>query len=100
MHMTKKSTEALVVDSKATGLEGNVDKSQYMVMSGDQNAGGSHNIKIDNGSFERVEQFKYLGTNLTSKILFRKKLCADCSQGVLAIIRCRIFCLPVCYSKI
>ena len=100
MHMTKKSTEALVVDSKATGLEGNVDKSQYMVMSGDQNAGGSHNIKTDNGSFERVEQFKYLGTNLTSKILFRKKLSADCSQGMLAIIRCRIFCPPVCYSKI
>ena len=34
-------------------------------MSRDQNAGGSHNIKSDNSSFERVEQFKYLGTILT-----------------------------------
>jgi len=27
------------------------------------------------------------------------KLRADWSQGMLAIIRCRIFCLPVCYPK-
>jgi len=38
-----------------------------MIMSRDQNAGRSHKVKIDNGSFERVEQFKYLGTTLTSK---------------------------------
>ena len=36
-------------------------------MSGDQNAGPSHNIKIDNRSFERVEEFKYLGTTLTNQ---------------------------------
>jgi hypothetical protein len=33
-------------------------------MSGDQNAERSHNIKIDNSSFERVEDLKYSGTNL------------------------------------
>ena len=33
----------------------------------DQNAGRSHNIKIDNNSFERVEEFKYLGTTLTNQ---------------------------------
>jgi len=33
-----------------------------MVMSQDQNAGQNHNVKTDNKSFERVEQFKYLGT--------------------------------------
>jgi len=37
------------------------DKTKYMVKSRDQNAGRSHNIKTDNNSFERVEQFKYLG---------------------------------------
>jgi hypothetical protein len=72
--MAKKNTEAVAVVSKATGLEGNVDITKYMVMSGDQNAGGSHIIKINNNPFERVEQLKYLGTTLTSKILFRKKL--------------------------
>jgi hypothetical protein len=38
-----------------------------MVMSRNQNAGQNHNIKIDNKSFERVEQFKYLGTALTNR---------------------------------
>jgi hypothetical protein len=38
-----------------------------MVMSGDQNAGRGHNIKIQNSSLERVEQFKHLGTTITYK---------------------------------
>ena len=38
-----------------------------MVMSRDQNAGRSHNIKIDNRSFEKVEEFKYLGKTLTNQ---------------------------------
>ena len=36
-------------------------------MSRYQNAGRSHIITIDNSSFERVEQFKYLLTNLTKQ---------------------------------
>jgi len=37
-------------------------KTKYMVVSQDQNAGQSHSIKTDNSSFERVEEFIYLGT--------------------------------------
>jgi len=37
----------------------------FMVMSRDQGAGRSHNIQIENSSFERVEGFRYLGTTLT-----------------------------------
>jgi len=48
-----------------------------MIMSRDQNAGRIHIIKFDNSSFERVEEFKYLGTTLTDKTLFRKKLRAN-----------------------
>ena len=48
-----------------------------MVMSRDQNAGQSHSIKIDNYSFEMVEEIKYLGTNLTNQIFFRKLLRAN-----------------------
>jgi hypothetical protein len=37
-----------------------------MVRSREQNAGKNHNIKIDNKSFERMEEFKYLGATLTN----------------------------------
>jgi len=43
------------------------DKTKYMVMPGDLNAGWSHNIKIDNSSFEKVEEFKCLGRTLTNQ---------------------------------
>jgi hypothetical protein len=33
----------------------------------DQNAGRSYHIKIGNNFFESVEEFKYLGTNLTNQ---------------------------------
>ena len=61
------NAEALLVSSKETWLEVNADKIKYMVMSRDQNARRSHNIKIDNSSFERVEEFKYLGTTWTNQ---------------------------------
>jgi len=38
-----------------------------MVMSRDQNAGRIQSVRIDNNTFERVENFKYLGTTLTNK---------------------------------
>jgi hypothetical protein len=53
----KKNTEALVDANKEIGLEVNADKTKYMVMSRDQNAGRSHNIKIDNISLEMMEEF-------------------------------------------
>ena len=58
-------------------LEVNADKTKYMIMSRDQNAGRSHSMKIDSSSIERVEEFKYLGATLTNKIIFRKKLRTD-----------------------
>jgi len=50
----KKSTEALVLAIKVTVLKVNADKSKYIVMSSDQNAGQSHNMKTDNSPFNRV----------------------------------------------
>jgi UDP-galactopyranose mutase len=38
-----------------------------MVMSRDQIAGQNHYIKIDNRSFERVEEFRHLGTTLMNR---------------------------------
>ena len=38
-----------------------------MVMSRDQNAGRIHSVRIDNSTFERVEEFKYLGITLINQ---------------------------------
>ena len=67
VHTVKENAEALVVAAKEIGLEVNVNKTKYMVMTRDRNAGRSHGAKIYNISFERVEEFKYLGTTLTGQ---------------------------------
>ena len=43
---------------KKIGLDVNADKTKYMVMSRDQNAGRSHSVRTDNSIFERAEEFK------------------------------------------
>ena len=66
VHTIKENAEALVVASKTTGLKVSTSKTKYMVMSGDQNAERSCSIKINNISFESVEEFKskfYSGRN-------------------------------------
>jgi len=72
VYTIKENAEALVVASKEIGLIVNGDKTKYMVMSREQNAGRSHILRTDNSSFERVEEFKYLRTNLTYKNSIQK----------------------------
>ena len=55
--------------------------SKYMVMVRDQNAGRSHNIKIDNSSFERVEEFKYLGTTLRNQNYIQEEIKSRLNSG-------------------
>ena len=70
------------------GLEVNADKTKYMIMSRDQNAGRSYSMKIDNSSIERVEEFIYLGTTLINQnsiqeeIKIRLKLRNACYYSV------------------
>jgi len=45
-----------------------------MTVSRDQNAGRIHSMKIDNSSFGRVEEFKYLGTTLTNQYSIREEI--------------------------
>ena len=87
-HTVKENAEALVVATKEIGLEVNADKTKYMIMSRDQNAGRSHSMKIDNRSFERVEEFKYLGTTLTNK------------NYILEEIKSRLKLGNVCYYSV
>jgi len=62
LHTLKENADALVTDTRENELEVSADKTKYMVMSRDQNTGRIHNVRIDNSTFERVEEFKYLGT--------------------------------------
>ena len=71
-----------VSHNKVTGVEVNADKPKYMVMSRDQNAGRSHNMKTDNNSFERVEEFKYLGTTLTDGNSIREEIKSRLKSGI------------------
>jgi hypothetical protein len=45
--------------SKEIGLEINVQKTKYMLLSCHQNAGQRCDIKIENRLFEHVSEFKY-----------------------------------------
>ena len=67
VHIIKTNTGTLVIASMETGLGVNVAITKYMVMSRDQNVGRNHSINIHNISFERVKQFKYLGTTLKNQ---------------------------------
>ena len=49
----------MVVAGKEIGVEVNADRTKYMVMSRDRNAGRSQNIKTDNRFFKMAKQFKY-----------------------------------------
>jgi hypothetical protein len=48
VHTIKENAETLIVASKEIGLEVNANKTEYKVISRHQNAGRSHNKKIDN----------------------------------------------------
>jgi hypothetical protein len=64
----KRNAQTLIDASKEFGLKVNTEKTKYMLLC-HQNAGESHDIKAANRYFENVEQFRYLGTTKTNRIL-------------------------------
>ena len=75
------NAETLLVATKEIGLEVNDDKTKYMVMSRDWNAGWGHSVKTDNSSIERVEEFKYLGTTLTDQNSIQEEIKSRLNLG-------------------
>jgi hypothetical protein len=69
----KINMETLIDASKEVGLEINVEKTKYMLLSRHQNVGRNLNIKIANRSFENVSQFRYLGTTVTNQNLIQEE---------------------------
>jgi hypothetical protein len=63
----KRNTEPSVDASKEVGLEVNVEKTKFMLVSHHQNAGQNQDIQIADRTFEHVSPFRYLGTTVTSQ---------------------------------
>jgi hypothetical protein len=102
IHTIKESTEGLIVatSSKEIGLEVNADKTKYMVMSQEQNAGQSYNMKIDNRAFERVEEFKYLERTVTNQNSIQEEIKSRLKSGNACHHSVQNLYFPVCYPKI
>jgi len=88
VHTINENAEAFVVASKGIGIEVNTDTTTDIVMSRDQNEGRSHSMKIDNRSFERVKDLKYLGTTFTNQ------------NSIQAEIKSRLNSENVCYHSV
>jgi hypothetical protein len=62
----KENVETILEDSTDVGLEINIVKTKYMIISRHPNSEQNQNIRIAIESFEKVAKFKYLGTTLTN----------------------------------
>jgi hypothetical protein len=71
----------LLDDSKEVGLEVNLEKTKYMLVSRCQKAGQRQSIKIGNRSFESVEKFIYLGTTLTDQNCTHEEIKSRLNSG-------------------
>ena len=69
-----------------------------MVVSRDQNAGRNHSVRIDNSTFERVDEFKYLGTTLTNQNSIQEEIKSRlrsgnaCYHSVQSLLSSRLLC--------
>ena len=85
VHTIKENAEALVVVSMETGQEvnaenhvrGHVSRSEWRMKS-----------QIDNSSFERVEEFKYLRINLTNQDSIQEEIKSRLKLGQVQNILC------------
>jgi sorting nexin-29 len=76
----QKNTEALLVAGKEVGLEVNLEKTKYILMSC-KKVGQNHGIKIANRSFEGVAELKYLETTLTDQNCMQEEIKSRLNSG-------------------
>jgi hypothetical protein len=81
IYIIKKNAKALLDASKETGLEVNSEKTKYMFMSRHQTAGQSNYLKVDNKSFEKVANFKYLGATLMDQNFIHEEIRSRLNSG-------------------
>jgi late competence protein required for DNA uptake (superfamily II DNA/RNA helicase) len=68
----QKNTDISLHSSNEVGLEVNVRKTKYILMSAHRHTGQNQDIQTANRTFERVSQFRYLGMTLTSTNLIQE----------------------------
>jgi hypothetical protein len=86
----RKNTETLIDASKEVGLEINVEKTKYMLLSRQQNVGQNRDMKTANRSFENVSQFrpfenasqfKYLGMTVRNQNFIQEEIKRTLNSG-------------------
>jgi hypothetical protein len=70
----KRNTETLIDACKEVGLEVNVEKTEFMLLSHHQNAGQNQDMKVASRPSENVAQFKHLGMTVTNKNLIQQEI--------------------------
>ena len=55
------------IEARRIGLEVNIEKTKYMMVTGKDERRNKNNLIIDRTEFEKVESFIYLGTEINSK---------------------------------
>jgi hypothetical protein len=78
---TKKKAETLIDACKGVGLEVNIEKTKYILVSHDQDTDQNRDIKIGNRKFELVSRFKYLETTVTGQSLVQEKIKGRLNSG-------------------
>jgi hypothetical protein len=73
-------TETVTDAIKEVGLERNVEKTKYVLLSRHQNVGQNRDIKIANRSFENVSG-QYLGTTETNQNLIQEEIKGRLNSG-------------------
>jgi hypothetical protein len=77
----KENTETLIDASKEVGLEINIEKSKYMLLSHHQNLGQNRDTKIGDRFFENVSQFKYMDTTVADQNLIQGEIKRRLNSG-------------------
>jgi hypothetical protein len=94
-----RNRETLIDVIKEVGLEVNVEKTKYMLLSRHKNAGKNRYIMIANRCHDNVAQFKYLGTIVTNQNLIQKEIKRRLNSGNASLHSVKNLLSPRLLSK-